>query len=76
MSGFYGTASFMSPEQILSDFNSEDIDLSSDIYSAGLVFADVLANKHGYNIQDYFHPYFLFSNGDLKDDNLLNLEKS
>ena len=76
MSGFNGTPSFMSPEQLLSRLNSEDMDLSSDIYSAGLIFADILANKHGYNIEDYFHPFFLFANGDQNDDNLLGLEES
>ena len=61
---------YMSPEQLLSGLHHQSLDTSTDIYSAGLIFVEILGNKHGYNIKDYNNPYFLLTIGDQKDDGL------
>ena len=69
MSAWCGTISFMSPEQILQTKYLEEVGLPSDIWSAGLIFSEILSKFHGFgwNKDQKVKRWSLMVHGDITE---------
>ena len=78
MSAWCGTISFMSPEQILQTKYLEEVGLPSDIWSAGLIFSEILSKFHGFgwNKDQKVKRWSLMVHGDvIEQDHWIKMQK-